>query len=1058
MEAERWQRIQDLFEAALEQESSNRESYLLQACAGDNDLFLEVKSLLHADQSGHSLLDGQASDVMPIPSEIEMEGKLVGAYRIVRQIGTGGMGAVYLAERADGHFQQQVALKLIRRGMDSDIILRRFQAERQILARLQHPNIARLLDGGRSSDGRPFFTLEYVEGEPIDRYCDRMKLSIDKRLQLFVTVCQAVQYAQESLVVHRDLKPGNILVTKEGEVKLLDFGIAKLVGIEGEDQPPADMTRTGLRVMTPGYASPEQVRGEPVTTATDVYSLGVILFELLAGSSPYQLTSQSLPEVERVICTTAPQKPSTVALRSSDVTPEKVSACRGTQPARLRRKLSGDLDNICLMALRKEPERRYRSAERLADDILRHLSGRPVVAQADSFKYRTGKFLRRHRVGALAASAVLLIVGSLVTFYTVRLADERNRAQLEAAKATQVSDFLSSLFEVSDPEEARGETITARELLSRGRDKIETELKDQPEVRGSMMAVMAGVYNSMGLYKDAVPLYDSALVLQRKTLDKNDLDLARTLNGLGRTLCSLGEYDRAEELLREGLKIRRSRLGEMSPEVARSIEALGWLINDLGDVEAAEPLYREAVQIWSDLPGETRPEVGLALNNLALLLHEKSDYQTADSLFRKALTLQRELLGEDHPEVATTLYNLGQLLRDKGELEASEKMLREGLAIDRKVYGEKNPYVAYSLTSLGLVLQDEGLYKQAGPLFREALEIRREQLGEDHPNTTASINALARLLHDEGKFDSAKVLYQEVLDMRRKFYGDQHRSVATSLNNLGWLYYDEGDFAKAEEIHRQALALNLKLNGEKKFGTAISMLQLARDVAAQGDIEQADSLLRQALESGIAIFGEEHPFVATIIGTRAGLKAEKGSLEAAAADQEKVVAILNATVGGENRRTSAALGNLALTLRDLDQLDSAEGLARRALEIREKLLRPDHPSVATGMVALGSILTEQGLTGEAEPLLRKANSILAGALDKGHWSIAIAQGELGNCLAVEQRFEEAEGLLLESLKTLQLRRGKNNEHTRRVRQQLQSMYEAWGKPQQAALYAVSYTH
>ena len=1050
MDAERWQRVQDLFEAALEQSPETREGYLVQACAGDGELLREVKSLLAADESGHSLLDGQAVDILPV-GEIDVEGKLVGPYKIIRQVGSGGMGAVYLAERADGHFKQQVALKLIRRGMDSEIILKRFQGERQILARLQHPNIARLFDGGLAADGRPYFTLEYVEGEAIDQYCDRLRLSIEERLRLFLTVCQAVQYAQENLVVHRDLKPSNILVTAEGEVKLLDFGIAKLVGNESEDQP-ADMTRTGVRVMTPGYGSPEQVRGEPVTTATDVYSLGVILFELLAGSSPYRLTGQSLPEVEKVICTTSPQKPSTAVIRPDDTAPEKVSESRRTQPARLRRRLSGDLDNICLMALRKEPDRRYRSAERLADDIRRHLAGLPVVARADSLRYRTGKFLSRHRLAVTVAAAMILLLGTLTTFYTVKLADERNRARLEAEKAVQVSEFLAGLFQVSDPGESRGETITARELLARGAEKITNELQDQPEVQASMMVVVAQVYYSMGLYQDAAPLFESALKIQRDILDRQDPELATTLNSYGQTLCALGEYERAEELLREGLEIRHSRLGRVHPDVAGSLAALGWLLNDLGNVEAAEPMYREAVAIWTNQPGESRPEVGLALNNLALLLHEKSRYPEADSLFRQALEIQRRLLGDDHPEVATTLYNLGQLLRDMSRLDESEKTLREALAIDRKLFGEKNPNVAYSLTSLALLLQEKGEYRQAEPLFREALAIRKEVLGEDHPNVAASQNALARLLHDQGKFGAAEALYRESLESRRRIYGPRHRSIATTMNNIGWVLYDQGEFAAAEKIHREALTMNLELVGKEQFSTAISLMQLARDISAQGDFEEADSLLERSFNIGVKLFGEEHPFVATVVSYRAAVLAEEGDYEGAAAIRERTVSTMIATQGEHSRRTTSAIFSLAMARKDLGDLDSAATLARRALEMRRQLLPHRHPTIAMSAAGLASILTEMGKGPEAEPLLREARRILDSVLSHDDWRVGYVQGELGACLTSLAKLQEAEPLLLQGLKTLELRRGPDHRYTRQIRKHLVVLYEAWDKPQQAGAY------
>jgi serine/threonine-protein kinase len=517
MDANRWKRVQELFEAALELDAGGRADFLRGECGDDRELCDEVLSLIDADSGEHSLLDGHAVDALePEPAVEEgaasLEGALVGPYRVIERIGAGGMGAVYLAERADGHFERKVALKVIKRGMDTEEILARFRSERQILAQLRHLNIAHLLDGGVTDDGRPYFTMEYVDGVPIDRYCDEHRLTVEERLALFETVCEAVQYAQHNLVVHRDLKPSNILVTNDGQVKLLDFGIAKVVGEESEHERTGDagLTRTGVRMMTPGYASPEQVRGEAVTTATDVYSLGVVLFELLAGHRPYNVMAETPRELERAIVETPPQRLSTAVAATRErvdaasrsvvtTTPEDVAEARRAIPAQLRKRLSGDLDNICLMALRKEPDRRYASAGLLLLDLQRHRQGIPVTARRDTFVYRAQKFAQRNRGAVVAAALIVVVVAALTTFYTMRLARERDRARLEAAKAAEVSEFLQSLFEVADPGQSKGEDITARELLDRGAERIETELAGQPEVQAEMMHVVGTVYHTLSV-------------------------------------------------------------------------------------------------------------------------------------------------------------------------------------------------------------------------------------------------------------------------------------------------------------------------------------------------------------------------------------------------------------------------------------------------------------------------------------------------------------------------------------------------------------------------------
>ncbi|HMB90944.1 MAG TPA: serine/threonine-protein kinase, partial [Rhodothermales bacterium] len=420
MDAHRWSRVNELFDAAYEVVPEERKAYLEKAVAGDEALFREVWSLLHEDQHTHSLLDGVALDAITVLDDTSHEGRRIGPYQIEREIGHGGMGRVFLAHRADGEFEQQVALKLIKRGMDSEAVLHRFRSERQILARLQHPHIARLLDGGLTDEGQPYFAMEYVEGQPIDVFCDAHHLTIDERLALFQDVCRAVLYAHAQLVVHRDLKPSNILVMEDAsgrpQVKLLDFGIAKMLAEDEEG-----LTQTGVAVMTPEYASPEQVRGEAVSTATDIYSLGVVLYELLAGHRPYDIASRNSVEMAQVVLSTEPERPSTAVKRpTGDTTAEAISRARGTVVERLRRRLAGDLDVICLKALRKEVERRYQSVEALAEDLRRHLSGLPVEARADTATYRVRKFVERHRAGVFTTAGMLLLVSALVGFYTVQ--------------------------------------------------------------------------------------------------------------------------------------------------------------------------------------------------------------------------------------------------------------------------------------------------------------------------------------------------------------------------------------------------------------------------------------------------------------------------------------------------------------------------------------------------------------------------------------------------------------------------------------------------------------
>ncbi|HMB89755.1 MAG TPA: serine/threonine-protein kinase, partial [Rhodothermales bacterium] len=663
-ERQHWQQINDLFVAAQARPLEERRAFLKQACADQPDLQAEVESLLFAydasDDFLHKINLDEAVALLESVGEPVSPGQQIGPYRVVRELGRGGMGAVYLAHRADGQFDQQVALKLIKRGIDSEAILYRFLHERQILARLQHAHIARLLDGGVSADGRPYFAMEYVAGVPLTDYCDAHRLDVEARLRLFEQVCRAVHYAHTNLVVHRDLKPSNMLVTEEGELKLLDFGIAKLLD---EEASVKTMTEAGLRVMTPEYAAPEQMQGETVTTATDIYALGVVLYELLTGHRPYQFDRRTPAAVAHVMAEAEPVRPSTVVSQTTElrfgdgmgttktITPQDVSQARSTQPERLQRRLRGDLDIVVLKALRKEPERRYASAEALVEDIRRHLAGLPVVAQQDTMDYRMRKFVRRHRVGVLAAG---LVVAALVAGLTVALWQARVARQ-EATKAEVVQAFMLSLFKTSNPDKAKGETITARELLDAGATRVEVELANQPEVQAEMMAVVGKVYQQLGLYEPARPLLEQALARRRAVLGENHEDVAASLHDLASLLQSTGDYAAAESLYRETLTLQRKLLGHQHTTVATTLNNLASLLFDQGDYDAAEGLFREALALRQKLLGPEHPDIAISLNDLALVLYYNGDYDAAEPLFYEALAMQRKLLGPEHTDLAMTL-------------------------------------------------------------------------------------------------------------------------------------------------------------------------------------------------------------------------------------------------------------------------------------------------------------------------------------------------------------------------------------------------------------------
>ncbi len=875
---ERWRQLEPILGRALKLPPSERPAFLGHACAADPTLRAEVETLLGADAAaGRFLEEGAYEYAAELLSEWRQEGRHValpsgqriGPYRIVRELGRGGMGVVYLAERADGQFDQQVALKLIRQGGDFDAVVRRFLAERQILARLRHENIARLFDGGlaepasgQPEDRQPYFIMELVEGAPITDYCDERRLSVEQRLALFLQVGRAVQYAHRNLVVHRDLKPSNILVTDQGRVKLLDFGIAKLLAQE-QDATEAVLTQTGRLVLTPQYAAPEQARSEAVTTATDVYALGLVLYELLAGRRPYRVAGLGPLEMARVICEVEPDPPSVVVGRveerrhadgtATTIAPEALGRQRGVTAERLRRQLQGDLDTIVLKALKKEPERRYQSADQFVEDVQRYLAGLPVVAQPDTLGYRLRKFVGRHRVGVAAALALLVLLAVVLGLLGQRAA-QAERIQQEAAKLETVQEFLVGLFEVSDPENVERRDITARELLDRGVERI-AQLADQPEVQAALSQVLGVVYRQLGMYPEARTLLEQALAQRRALHGSEHVDVARSLSELAWLLDDMGTYDEAERLYREALAMQRKLLGNEHEDVAESLNNLALLLYHKGALDEAEAFLREALDLGRSLLGDEHPHLATGMNNLAMLLHDQGSYDEAERLYRQALAMRRNLLGVQHPHIANNLANLATLLQARGNYEEAESLLREALAMERNLLGDEHPSIASDLNNLAMLLRDRGNYDEAESLLREALAMERNLLGDEHPHLATGLNNLAMLLHDQGSYDEAERLYRQALAMLRNLLGDEHPHVATGLNNLATLLHDQGSYDEAERLYRQALAMRRKLLGAQHPSVAQSLHRLGQLALDRRRLDEAEPLLRQALALRLEAFG-----------------------------------------------------------------------------------------------------------------------------------------------------------------------------------------------------------
>lgn len=892
MAADRWSEVNRLFHEAAALAGDDRPVFLREQCGDDTQLLREVESLLlHRDQPVDFLEQPAFADRMIVEPESLLEsadydpliGRIIGPFRIDRRVAIGGMGTVYHARRCDEYLTQDVAIKILHRPSDPDELRRRFKVERETQAHLNHPNIARLQDAGVTPDGLPYLIMEFVNGLPIVEYCDRRKLELNARLRLFQVVCSAVHCAHQHLVVHRDLKPGNILVTADGVPKLLDFGVAKV--LDRADGAASVHTETMQQMLSVDYASPEQIRGDPITTETDIYSLGVILYELLVGGRPYRLTSQRYDEIERAICLADPSRPSTAVrtlsrtLAAGDTAPSgsdlaEIVSRRSTTAERLERALRGDLDNIVMMAMRKEPSRRYASSQQLSEDIQRFLGGHPVLARRDTLTYRVRKFARRNRtvVSAVTTVVIALVIATIITARQARIAGEERdaarrseiraaeeaaHARIEAESSNQVAEFLADAFLISGPMRTAEQLQVARQLLDRHTDRVRLQYAGKPHLRANLLDAIGRVHLQLHMYDEAESLMSEGAGIRAEAFGEESLESALSLSSLGELDYVRGRFSEAEVKLRKALSLHESLDSGVHTDVALACNNLATALRALRKFDEAETLHLRALDLRRRSDG-SGPLVAESLNNLAGVDMARGRFLLAQSRLSEALEIRRHTLGESHPLVAQTLANLATAHMQAGDFDAAEAPLREAIRLFRLIPNTTESELARAQRHLAEILRSRGRLDEAQSLLEDTLTILTRLHGPDHLHLTFTHESLATLSEVRGDHTAAERHWREALRIRESLLPVGHASRLAAAAGLGRLLMNsdraeeglpllleaaEGYGVELASDHPRRLAVNIS--------TATCLLMLNR-------FDEAESMLREAWE---VARGRDGPYV-----------------------------------------------------------------------------------------------------------------------------------------------------------------------------------------------------
>ena len=983
----RWQRVCAVLDAVFDAPDHDRERVLAKHCAGDADLRAQVQAMLAAEATTDRRVDtpaaewaGEVLDEVE-PEQAQTSGEMIGEYCLVRELGRGGMGAVWLAERSSTEFQQRVALKLLKRGLDTDAVLTRFYEERRILARLRHPHIALFLDGGVSDSGQPWFTMEWVDGAPITKWCDARKLGLRERVVLFLDVVGAVQYAHQQLIVHRDLKPGNVLVSESGEVKLLDFGIAKMLDAAEGSAQAATMTRMGVRMLTPEYAAPEQLRGDPATTATDVYALGVLLYELLAGKRPISKSRD---------VTDAP-----ISGPSNQVD-DAAAAARGTSTERLRRQLRGDLNTIILKALNSEASRRYGSAQALGEDLQRWLDGLPVQARPDSRWYRTRRFIARHRVGTAAAAVMVLSLttGIIVATWQAREANrqaqEARRQTLEAEKQTkraeQVKDFLIGIFRASSPEEWEGKDPTARDLLKLGAQRLDEELVDDPLLRAQMQKVIGEIATSNGDFEQAETLLRTSISEVRRLVGVENKDYADALHAWANLLYLKGDYQNATQVTEHVVRILRNGYQQH----ADMTQALGMLSNlryVSGQVNEAIDLRKEAVAITRRAQGAMPRNYAEHLLELGNLLIATNRTDEARPWLDESLEVFRKLYGADSVRFADALNGQARLLDESGDLEQAANRYGEAAEIYRKARGYRG--LAQAATNRGLALCRMGRFAQAERSFGVALQVQERFPSQFHIDTLK--RTYGRCLSDAGWYSKAEPFLRESVSVEQGSRPVDRNSVLGGVSIMLRLLVRQGRISDAISLIERVEDSLKPIRSTDSANAAVFFVAASSAWFMAGDRVRAITVLREAIQNLRQANAPVRAISSSVLDL-AELELQSGRAQQA---ERSLRQVGNTIDGGRDGPLGLRVQLLrGVTQMQLGRLNESEQLLRSVLDARAKMYGQDNVWTGEVRLYLGLCVYRAGRTDEGKRLIQQGRNQFVRESGENHFVVRLADAVL----------------------------------------------------------------